>query len=342
MVGNAIKFTDTGEVVVDVNRSTDCPADQLVLDFHVRDTGIGIAEDKLDTIFNEFEQADSSTTRRYGGTGLGLAICSRLIRLMGGEISVSSITDFGSDFTFSIHVDPAPGDVDAQRQRGVVVVGGTKVLIVDDNATNRTILDDMFTNWGMIPTQVESAELALSALRTAFASNEPFGLVVSDVNMPETSGYEFIEKVRGDIDLANTPVVILTSGGRDGDHMLAEQLGISERLMKPVKQSELFNAVVRSLGVCAPESVATYQSSDSGSANLGKLRILLVEDNVINQKLAVGVLEKEGHAVIVANDGEQALRLIETESFDVVLMDVQMPVLDGYETTQRIRRRNRC
>jgi two-component system sensor histidine kinase/response regulator len=336
LVGNAIKFTDHGEVVVEAKRLSES-SDGLVLEFRVRDTGIGIAEDKLGTIFNEFEQADSSTTRRYGGTGLGLAICSRLIHLMGGEVSVSSTPGIGSEFSFTVRLDPAPGDIDAQRQRGVVVVGGTKVLIVDDNATNRVILNDMFSNWGMLPTQVDSGELALSQLRNAHAEGKPFGLIVSDVNMPEMNGYEFIEKVRGDFDVVDTPVVVLTSGGRDGDHMLAEQLGVTERLMKPVKQSELFNAVVRSLGVSAPENITSYQSSENGKSEMGLLRVLLVEDNSINQKLAVGLLEKEGHTVTVADDGVQALQLIESDLFDVVLMDVQMPVLDGYETTKRIR-----
>ncbi len=336
LVGNAIKFTDSGEVVVEVNRVAD-PSDQLILEFCVRDTGIGVPEEKLESIFHEFEQADSSTTRRYGGTGLGLAICSRLIEMMGGKIEVTSIPDYGSEFKFQIHVDHAPADAEAQRQRGVVVVGGTKVLIVDDNATNRMILNEMFLNWGMLPTQAESGELALAELHSAYAKGEPFGLIVSDVNMPEMSGYEFIEQVRGDLNVVRTPVVVLTSGGRQGDSELAEQLGVAERLMKPVKQSELFNAVVRSLGVSAPETVTSLKSGDSGKVDLGTLRILLVEDNSINQKLAVGLLEKEGHTVTVANDGLEALRLIESETFDVVLMDVQMPTLDGFETTERIR-----
>ncbi len=336
LVGNAIKFTDRGEVVVEVNRIAS-ESQEHVLEFRVHDTGIGIPDEKRDRIFNEFEQADSSTTRRYGGTGLGLAICSRLVRLMGGEINVSSIPGAGSEFTFQIRLDPAPGDVESQRQRGVVVVGGTNVLIVDDNTTNRKILSEIFSNWGMIPTEAESGALAILELRSAYAKNEPFGLIVTDVNMPEMSGYEFVEKVRGDLDVANTPVVVLTSGGREGDHAIADQLEVAERLMKPVKQSELFDAVVRSLGVNAPEPVTFYQSGESGDVDLVSLRILLVEDNSINQRLAVGVLEKEGHEVTVASDGVEALNLIDAEEFDVVLMDVQMPVLDGYETTKRIR-----
>jgi CheY-like chemotaxis protein len=335
LVGNSIKFTDRGEVVVEVARLPGA-TDKIVLEVRVRDTGIGIPEEKCKTIFNEFEQADTSTTRRFGGTGLGLAISSRLVTLMEGEIDVTSVVDQGSTFRFNVNLGLAPDDFEQQKNRGVVVVGGTRVLVVDDNETNLMILDEMLSNWGMVPTLADSGELALRELRDAQDRDEPFGLIVSDVNMPEMSGYDFVEKLRGDLDLTDTQVIILTSGGRQGDHSLSEQLGISERLMKPVKQSELFDAIVRALGVTAPEDAKTYDAQHEG-LDLGQLRVLLVEDNVINQKLAIGVLTKYGHQVAVAGDGQEAIQTLEQEQFDVVLMDVQMPVMDGLEATRAIR-----
>ena len=333
LVGNSIKFTEKGEVVVEVT-DLPCPPEEVLLEVKVRDTGIGIPEEKCKTIFNEFEQADSSTTRRFGGTGLGLAISSRLVKLMRGDIEVTSVVDEGSEFTFHVSLARAPSDFEEQHNRGVVVVGGTRVLVVDDNDTNRMILHEMLSNWGMIPTLAESGELALNEMQRANERHEPFGVIVSDVNMPEMSGYEFIEKIRGNLDSADTHVIILTSGGRDGDHSISEQLGIAERLMKPVKQSELFDAIVRCLGVSAPEDVA---SIDDDGPDLGHLKILLAEDNIINQKLAVGVLSKYGHDITIANNGQEAIDALQQQEFDVVLMDVQMPVMDGFATTMQIR-----
>ena len=338
LVGNAIKFTDGGEVVVEV---TDLPAmqDEVLLEISVRDTGIGISEEKCRTIFNEFEQADTSTTRRYGGTGLGLAIASRLVRLMGGDIRVSSMVDSGSEFTFQVTLGRAPDGIEEQQGRGVVVVGGTRVLVVDDNETNLMILHEMLSNWGMLPQMANSGDLALEELRRGIKTGEPYSLIVSDVNMPEMSGYDFVERLRANDEFKEIQVVILTSGGRDGDSALRDRLGIAEKLMKPVKQSELFDAIVRSLGVTAPEDANVPYAADSGP-DLGRLRVLLTEDNVINQKLAIGVLTKYGHEVTVANDGQEAVEALEVDEFDVVLMDVQMPVMDGFEATRIIRERD--
>ena len=335
LVGNAIKFTDGGEVVVEVN---DLPAPQkeVLLEFTVRDTGIGISEEKCKTIFDEFVQADTSTTRRFGGTGLGLAISARLVNLMGGEIRVSSMLDSGSQFMFRVALGRAPDGVEEQQGRGVVVVGGTRVLVVDDNETNLLILNEMLSNWGMIPKMANSGELALSELRKAKVRGEPFSLIVSDVNMPEMSGYHFVEQLRSEPDFADIQIVILTSGGRDGDSNLRQRLGIQERLTKPVKQSELFDSIVRCLGVTAPEDVSVPFHIDE-VPDLGKLRVLLAEDNVINQKLAIGVLSKYGHEVTVAQNGQEAVESLQKDEFDVVLMDVQMPVMDGFEAAKKIR-----
>ena len=215
LVGNAIKFTEAGEVVVEVE-CVDRQESELTLQFSVRDTGIGIPPEKCDRIFGEFEQADSSTTRRFGGTGLGLAISSRLVGLMGGEIWVVSQVGVGSEFLFKLKVKEAssgPNNYNA----GVVVVGGTRVLIVDDNETNRRILREMVTNWGMIPTDVENAELGIRSINEAASQGKPFGAILSDVNMPEADGYEFAASVRDLTASADIPIIMLTSGGRPGD-----------------------------------------------------------------------------------------------------------------------------
>ena len=335
LVGNAIKFTDEGEVVVEVCQ---LPAakDDVLLEFTVRDTGIGIHEEKCERIFHEFEQADTSTTRRFGGTGLGLAISSRLVRLMGGEISVYSVVDRGSEFKFQVVLGTAPQTFEEVQHRGVVVVGGTRVLVVDDNQTNLMILNEMLSNWGMLPTLAESGDLALSELRHGKRRDEPFLMVITDVNMPEMSGFDFVEKLRADQELVDTQVIALTSGGRDGDDAIMDRLLIHERLMKPVKQSELFDAIVRTLGVTAPEDASSYPEEEIVPFPR-PLRLLLAEDNVINQRLAVGVLSKYGHEVVVVHDGQEAVEALENAEFDVVLMDVQMPVMDGFEATRLIR-----
>ncbi len=338
LVGNAIKFTEQGEVFVEV-RQLAGPRDEVILEINVCDTGIGIAEDKCETIFDEFEQADTSTTRRFGGTGLGLAISSRLVELMGGSIQLESKIDEGSKFTFTIHLQSAPEGMEEPTSGGAVYVGGTRVLVVDDNETNRRILNEMLGNWGMLPVLADSGDAAICQLRDAQQRGEPFSLVVSDVNMPEMSGYDFVQNIRHDANCADTPIIILTSGGRDGDDLVRDQLGITERLMKPVKQSEMFNAIVRALGESAPDDETEFEYDEQCDDQIGHLKVLLAEDNVINQKLAIGVLSRFGHEVTVANNGKEVLDALEKGSFDVVMMDVQMPVMDGFEATTAIRER---
>ena len=336
LVGNAIKFTESGEVVVEVE-CVDRGDTDLTLQFSVRDTGIGIAQEKCDRIFGEFEQADTSTTRRFGGTGLGLAISSRLVGLMGGEIRVESQPSVGSEFVFTLSVKHAD-DGPVHQKAGVVVVGGTRVLIVDDNETNRRILHEMVSNWGMIPTNVEDAESGIQEITEAAGRGEPFGIILSDVNMPGADGYQFATQVRGMQDSADVPIVILTSGGRPGEAEIRRRLGITHRLTKPVKQSELFDAIVQVLGVTSPERDDTSNVEMAESA-IRPMRILLVEDNVVNQKLAVGILSKHGHETTVAGHGMEALEILEETSFDLILMDVQMPVMDGLAATRAIRQR---
>lgn len=337
LVGNAIKFTEQGEVFVEVELVSESPED-VALQVSVRDTGVGIPEERCKAIFEEFEQADTSVTRRFGGTGLGLAISSRLVDLMGGSIAVDSKLGEGSTFTFTMHLEPAPSGTESNAANGIVYVGGSKVLVVDDNATNRKILHEMLSNWGMVPILADSAETALKALREADQENEPCKLVVSDVHMPERSGYDFIEAVRRDPNVSDTPIIVLTSGGRDGEDALRDRLDITERLLKPVKQSELFDAIVRTLGVTAPEDSIEFDYDEPQEDSIGELRVLLTEDNAINQKLAVGVLSRFGHQVVVANNGAEAIEALQKDQYDVVLMDVQMPVMDGFAATQAIRK----
>jgi CheY-like chemotaxis protein len=257
---------------------------------------------------------------------------------MGGEIQVSSELNQGSNFHFQLSLKRAPDGIEQQQERGVVVVGGTRVLVVDDNETNLMILDEMLSNWGMVPFLANSAEMALKELQSADAREEPISLVVTDVNMPAMNGYEFIAEMRRQAGFSETQVVVLTSGGRDGDQGLRNELDIVERLMKPVKQSELFDSIVRCLGVATPEDF-TPESDVVTGPDLGELKILLAEDNVINQRLAVGVLEKHGHHVTTVKDGREAVAISLQQKFDVLLMDIQMPIMDGIDATRAIRTR---
>ena len=337
LVGNAIKFTEEGEVVVEVRCGAKSES-TANLQVSVRDTGVGIPKEKVDTIFNEFEQADSSTTRRYGGTGLGLAISSRLVDLMGGRIWVESTPRKGSTFHFTIKMEL--GDENGLNGRLPVIVGGTRVLIVDDNETNRIILDEMVNSWGMKSTLAAGVEEAQSVMSEAARQNLPFQLVLTDVNMPDVDGFEFAQWIREQANFSTTPVIMLTSGGRMGDQLRRERLGVAANLMKPAKQSELFDTIVRVMGV---NTVKSQTSVDSPRHQRGKhlrrLRILLAEDSVFNQKLAIALLDKMGHDVSVANSGREAVELTDQNNFDLVLMDVQMPDMDGIEATQVIRQR---
>jgi PAS domain S-box-containing protein len=353
LVGNAIKFTHRGEVVLDVshaengelqnNRNGITVTPTIVLHFYVRDTGIGIAPEKRSLIFDAFEQADTSTTRRYGGTGLGLAISQRLAQLMGGRIWVDSELGIGSTFHFTAKfvVPPVPLEPVAAKS---VVLHGTRVLIVDDNATNRLILEEMLGNWGLEPVCAASARQAMDLLHDAIQRERPFQLVLSDLHMPVADGFMLAEAIRSQPTLARTMVLMLTSGDRQGDVAKCRELGISAYLFKPIKQSELFNVLVSSLGVNGVEDHATPLPVTE-LESLPALRILLAEDNLANQKLAVGLLTKWGHHVTVSSNGVEAVAAWsdppEGRPFDVVLMDIQMPEMDGFEATAAIRERER-
>jgi two-component system, sensor histidine kinase and response regulator len=346
LVGNAIKFTEAGEVLVRVCLEED-GTDRVMLRFEVTDTGIGIPADKLDTIFEPFEQADGSTTRRFGGTGLGLAISAKLAGMMGGTIAADSRPGLGSTFWFTIALgvqsrDAAPADwVEPDFPR----LEGMPILVVDDNATNRLILEEVLTSWGAHPTAVDGAAAALEALRDASAHGRPFAVALVDGMMPDVDGLDLARQIRGQPPIAGIPVLLLTSAGSPEDPAILQDLRIAACLTKPVRQSELFDAMMKVLAPrVRPESTRVgCRQADGPASTGGGLRILLAEDHPVNQKVAVRMLERLGHSSVVAPDGVQALRAIEAEArsggFDVVLMDLQMPEMDGFDAVRAIRAR---
>ena len=336
LVGNAVKFTDTGEVVLTVGHESQSDG-EVVLHFAVSDTGIGIPEDKAAHIFGAFEQADSTTTRRFGGTGLGLAISSRLVESMGGKISLESRIGHGSTFHFTAKFPVATGDAPTGPILKPAVIRDTPVLIVDDNATNRRILMEMLSNWGMRPTSAESVREALPLLRGAHQAGEPYDLVLTDANMPDVDGFTLAKEIKEDRMLGSTIIMMLTSGDRRGDVTRCDELGLAAYLLKPIKQSELFDAIVLALGVAEAEDDSSSKAAVEETAVLRPLKVLLAEDSLVNQRLAVGLLEKHGHTVMVAGHGREAIATMQSQTFDVVLMDVQMPEMDGFEATAAIR-----
>jgi CheY-like chemotaxis protein len=340
LAGNAIKFTDEGEVVLEAKCESQTD-NEAVLCFSVIDTGIGIPEDKLGLIFQAFTQADTSTTRKYGGTGLGLAISFRLAGLMGGRIWAESKVGDGSTFHFAARYKLATATPpDFPRIQPAAVIG-TRVLIVDDNSTNRLILEEMTRNWGMRPGAVEGAHEAIKVLRQAHKAGERMQLVLSDVNMPDVDGLTLTEWIRQDSELADTTVIVLTSGAYPDEMKRCDELKVAAHLMKPVKQSELFNAIAMSLEIAVPEDEGEAAFRGERMAELPTLRVLLAEDSLVNQKLAIGLMEKHGHSVVVANNGKAAIAALALQEFDVVLMDVEMPEMDGLEATAVIRVKER-
>ena len=333
LVGNAIKFTEAGEVVLDITLAeTDLPR----LEFSVRDTGIGISAEQQRSIFNAFEQADTSTTRRFGGTGLGLAISSRIVQLMDGKISVESEPGCGSTFRFSVTFQPADPTLLPLRSEHRSLAG-LSVLIVDDNVTNLQILREILANQNLNPVTVQSATDACTQLSERHQTGHPFQLLVSDVNMPETDGFTLVEQIRSQPEFAELPIILLTSADRPGDIERCRELEVNRYLTKPVKQSELLTAIEVATGVT--EVGAALGQHSSPSQVIGPLRILLAEDSRTNQQLALALLGQQGHSVEVANNGQEAVTKSEAATFDLILMDIQMPELDGYEATAQIRQR---
>ena len=338
LVGNAIKFTETGEIIVGVEQVERTDQD-VTLRFSVRDTGIGIPADKLDAIFQPFSQADVSTTRRYGGTGLGLTISVQLVELMGGRIGAESQPGRGSTFHFTARFGLGKDTPTAEAQEKREQLESLPVLIVDDNQTNRRILEEMLRNWRMIPETAPNGKSALSALERAADAGNPFRLVLSDVNMPEMDGFDLFETARSHPPYGDVPFILLTSAARPGDVARCREIGVAAHLIKPVKQSLLMNAIVNAVAgkdAAAPAREKPQEATGASTAGLN-LRILLAEDNKVNQKFAIRVIEKANHNVVVANNGREAVEAWDHGQFDLVLMDVQMPEMDGFEATSRIR-----
>ena len=338
LVGNAVKFTERGEIVVRADLESR-EGDSLLLHFTVRDTGIGIPAEKQKKIFEAFSQADGSTTRRYGGTGLGLTISLRLVKMMGGCLWVESEPGRGSCFHFTARMGVSKA-VSAGQPLGPYIPEGSQFLVVDDNQTNRRILQNRLSGYGVETMAAESASRALAVMRERAEAGKPVTLLVADAHMPEMDGFSLAERVKADPKLAGASIVMLTSAGQRGDGARCCELGISTYLTKPVSQSELCEAIFLLLDRRPEDSTAGGPSASHAMHEQhaeSSLNILVAEDNPVNQKLAVRILEKRGHRATVARNGREALAKLRLESFDLVLMDVQMPELDGIETTAAIR-----
>jgi len=341
LVGNAIKFTERGEVVILIEPEAETP-DAVDLHFSVRDTGIGIPKEKQQAIFETFAQADGTTRRKFGGTGLGLGICSQLVSLMDGRMWVESEPGKGSTFHFTVRFGRA-GQPGAKPFRARLDdLRGLRTLVADDNATNRDILEEMLKHWRMKPTLVEGGRAAVKVIKQAKQSDKPFDLLLIDGRMPDMDGFAVVERIKDDPELAGITIMMLTSAGQRGDAARCRQLGIAAYLVKPIKRGDLLDAVLLVLGK-PPENAQRRRLVTRHSLREGRrpLRVLVAEDNAVNLKLAVRLLEKRGHTVAVANDGREVLAALETQSFDIVLMDVQMPEMDGFEATVAIREREK-
>lgn len=330
LLSNAVKFTDEGEIIVSGHRINS--SDKLLaFELSIKDSGIGISEDRLETIFDSFTQADSSTTRKYGGTGLGLTISRKLAQLMGGTISVTSTPGKGSTFTASLRFDIV-GRQAAKVRPGDEKLSDVPILIVDDNATNRIILEQICLNWSMRPTAVESAELGKRELDKAIAEGHPYRLLLLDQQMPNMSGIDFAAWIRNRPEFCNLEIILLSSSLNEDDRIRAQRLSISESLTKPVKRQLLLDAIRAALGISVQRS--TPQST---TKQIRPLRILLAEDNILNQEVSMARLRKMGHDVSLAQNGLQAVESYREGNFDLILMDVQMPEMDGLTATRKIR-----
>ncbi len=347
LVGNAIKFTHAGEIVVTV----DCQvlAEQRCrLDFEVRDTGIGIDESNLAKIFQPFSQADNSTTRKYGGTGLGLTICQRLAQLMGGSIALTSQPGVGTTVKFTVECEVPSEQDEWMLADDQLKLDHLKVLVVDDNETNRLILGEVLSNWHLSATVVDSGFRVVEILEKAKSEGSPYDIILMDVQMPEKDGFQTTREIRDSASVASTSVIMLSSCDASAYTEQVRDLQLAAYLTKPIKQSELLESMMMAIRRDAStvqkqrNNVAGNHRSRSGqSLCLRPMKILVAEDNYVNQQLMLRVLTKAGHEVILANNGQVAVDLLEEIPVDLVLMDVQMPQMDGFEATAEIRRRQR-
>jgi signal transduction histidine kinase/CheY-like chemotaxis protein len=332
LVGNAIKFTERGQILIQVEMTSKTATD-MELHYFVSDSGMGIPADKQRAIFEPFKQADGSTTRRFGGTGLGLAISSTLVDLMGGRIWVESAPLEGSTFHFTAHL----GITHARPDSPAANLTDLPVLIVDDNGVNRRVLQDLLIRWKMRPTVVDSGAAALRALIEASERQKPFALVLLDANMPEMDGFEVARRIRDTGNIGGATIMMLSSSGQFDEGNKCREVGIATHLTKPVDQRELLSAIGRVLArepgqrAVLPSSMLPAELTDR------RLHVLLAEDNAVNQRLAASLLQRRGHKVTIAANGREALTAVTGQAFDVVLMDVQMPEMGGFEATAAIR-----
>ncbi|HHE55778.1 MAG TPA: response regulator, partial [Caldithrix abyssi] len=345
LIGNALKFTHKGEIVVECKLVESKP-DTLNIQFSVRDTGIGIPQDKLDLIFKDFTQADGSTTRKYGGTGLGLSISKKLTQMMGGKIWVESEVNKGSTFYFTVILKSGKKPV-SKRLIELDEIHNQRILIVDDNKTNRLILEQILNNWQFRPESCDNGKDVIKKLKKAKQENDPYSIVLLDMQMPEWDGEMTAKAIINDPELKNTKIIILTSLGHRGDASYLKELGCKAYLVKPVKQSHLFNTIVNVLQQGVEEEPQQEKETKKEEQFITShvieeqirqgIRILLTEDNRINQKVARKIIEKKPYALDIVNNGKEAYKAALRQHYDLILMDVQMPVMDGIEATQKIR-----
>lgn len=359
LVGNAIKFTHQGEVVVEVTNADDpkvisvtkpqshqdrhpqdhaAAAGTIRLQFAVRDTGIGIPEEKCETVFEEFAQADVSTTRQFGGTGLGLAISARLVDLMHGEIWLTSQLGTGTTFYFSVEFSLVDAAV-AGPSENLESLRGLPTIVVDDNNTNRQIFGEMLGAWQLNPTLVASAPAALAELQRAAATEQPYRLVLLDCMMPHMDGFALAECIRQSPLLNTLPIIMISSAARGDDSRRCREMGIQRYLTKPVLQSDLFDSILDAMGISSPSP--HHNAPLESEETTRPLQILLAEDGLVNQRVAIGLLNRAGHKVTLARNGQEAVMEVSRQPFDLVLMDLQMPEMDGVEATLEIRVRDR-
>jgi two-component system, sensor histidine kinase and response regulator len=340
LVSNAIKFTSRGEVALKVEVDGE-DQDTRVIKFTVSDTGIGVPAEKQVSIFSPFTQADSSTTRKYGGTGLGLTISARMAAMMGGRIWLESEVGRGTQFHFTARFRMSSKAVESEIMVPFETLNGLRILVVDDNKTNRRILQGMLTHWGAHITCAEDAKQALSQLDSGYNAGQPYQLVLTDMHMPDIDGYGLVEQIRRRPELPPVTVVMLTSAGHPGDVERCRRLGIPAYLFKPVRKRELLAAILRALGHPHTASPSLADIPAGRHAHSEGLHILLAEDNRTNQTVATRMLQKLGHSLVVAENGDEALSLLTRSRFDLVLMDIQMPEMDGLTATMKIREKEK-
>jgi two-component system sensor histidine kinase/response regulator len=332
LLGNAVKFTERGEVLLRIEGTpTDTGAE---LKFCVCDTGIGVPENRRADIFEAFVQADGSSTRRFGGTGLGLAICAKLVRLMGGNLELQNRAEGGSIFAFSLQLAAGTSEALSSSPANLDTLAGLSVLVVDDNATNRRILNDLLLHWRMVPELADSGSSGLEKLQSRARSGQPFSLVLLDANMPGMDGFSLAQRIQNDSSLASCPILMLSS--MDLINAVHQQTAARRvgYVVKPVSKAALLRAIQRSLGTREPAPAITPAAP---AAPDRPLRILVAEDNRVNQKVILSLLERDGHAVQLVATGADAVDRFSAQPFDLVLMDIQMPVMNGYDATRAMR-----